>query len=191
MTTDDVGFIHDLIAHLSEQYCVDAARIYVNGMSNGGGMTYRLACQLSDEIAAAGMVDGAYTSFPGGCDPSRPIPIIAFHGKADPIVTLRRQPPVGFPPIETWVADWAARDQCDAAPQTIAGTVGDVSGIRYTGCAGNAEVDFYSIADGGHTWPGALPVARLRPSATPARTSTPRRPCGRSSPRTRLRTNLF
>ncbi|MFN8564132.1 MAG: PHB depolymerase family esterase [Anaerolineae bacterium] len=74
---DDVGFIRDLIAHLSDQLCIDGARIYVNGMSNGGGMTNRLACEAADVFAAAGMVAGAYTDF-GGCQPSRPIPVIAF-----------------------------------------------------------------------------------------------------------------
>lgn len=150
---DDVGFIRDLIAHVSDELCIDAARIYVNGMSNGGGMTNRLACDAADVFAAAGMVAGAYTEF-GGCNPARPIPVVAFHGVVDPIVPYAGSGEVFFPAIETWVADWAARDQCDTTPQTIDGTVGAVTGTRYAGCAGDAEVDFYSIADGGHTWPG-------------------------------------
>ncbi len=150
---DDVGFIRDLIAHLSDQLCIDGARIYVNGMSNGGGMTNRLACEAADVFAAAGMVAGAYTDF-GGCQPSRPIPVIAFHGVEDPIVPYQGVSEVYFPAIETWAADWAARDQCGATPAAIPGTVGDVTGTRYTGCAGDAEVDFYTITDGGHTWPG-------------------------------------
>lgn len=150
---DDVGFIRDLVAALSDQLCIDAARVYVNGMSNGGGMTNRLACEAADVFAAAGMVAGAYTDF-GVCDPARPISVIAFHGVKDPIVPYDGNREIVFPAVETWVADWAARDQCDAAPETIAGTVGAVTGTRYTGCAADAEVDFYSIADGGHTWPG-------------------------------------
>lgn len=150
---DDVGFIRDLIVELSDHLCIDATRVYVNGMSNGGGMTNRLACQAADVFAAAGMVAGAYTDF-GGCNPSRPIPVIAFHGAEDPIVPYEGSVQAFFPAIETWVADWAARDQCDAAPGAIPGTVGAVTGTRYTGCAGDAEVNFYSIADGGHTWPG-------------------------------------
>lgn len=150
---DDVAFIRDLVAELSVQLCVDPARVYVNGMSNGGGMTNRLACEAADVFAAAGMVAGAYTDF-GGCDPSRPIPVIAFHGVKDPIVPYDGVGEVRFPAVESWVADWAARDRCDPAPETIPDTVGAVTGTRYTGCAGGAEVDFYSIADGGHTWPG-------------------------------------
>ncbi|MCZ2099349.1 MAG: hypothetical protein LC121_24435 [Anaerolineae bacterium] len=150
---DDVDFIRDLIAELQAFYCIDPMRIYVNGMSNGGGMTNRLACEAADVFAAAGMVAGAYTDF-GGCDPSRPIPVIAFHGVKDPIVPYDGVDEVRFPAVESWVADWAARDQCNAVPETIPDTVGAVTGTRYTDCAGGAEVDFYSIADSGHTWPG-------------------------------------
>ena len=155
---DDVAFIRDLIAHLSDQLCVDAARIYANGLSNGGGMTNRLACELADEIAAVGTVAGAYTEFPGGCNPSRPMPVIAFHGVVDPIVPYEGNAQIHFPAIATWAADWAARDLCDPTPETIDGTVGAVTGIRYIDCADNAEVDFYTIADGGHTWPGGFPI---------------------------------
>ncbi len=150
---DDVAFIRDLVGQLEADLCIDAARVYVNGMSNGGGMTNRLACEAADVFAAAGMVAGAYTDF-GGCNPARPMPIVAFHGVEDPIVPYAGDERVRFPAVESWVADWAARDQCHETPETISGTVGMVTGSRYVGCAGNAEVDFYSIADGGHTWPG-------------------------------------
>ncbi len=155
---DDVAFFHDLINQLERDYCIDPARIYVNGLSNGGGMTNRLACEMSDVIAAVGMVAGAYTDFPGGCHPARPVPVIAFHGVIDPLVPYEGNADAGFPPIQTWAADWATRDQCDPTPQAVVGTVGDVTGIRYTGCAGDAEVVLYSIADGGHTWPGGVPI---------------------------------
>lgn len=152
--TDDVMFISAIIHTLEADHCIDPARVYVNGMSNGGGMSNRLACQLSDLIAAAGMVAGAYTEFPGGCHPARPVPIIAFHGVVDPIVPYGGDADVGFPAIEDWVAEWAARNQCDATPEPVEGTVGAVTGWRYVDCADDADVVFYSIADGGHTWPG-------------------------------------
>ncbi len=124
-------------------------------------MANRLACQLSDEIAAIGTVAGAYTEFPGGCQPTRPVPVIAFHGITDPIVPYNGNAGIHFPAIKDWVVSWATRDQCSLVPEPIAGTVGDVSGIKYTGCADNAEVDFYTISDGGHTWPGAPAVLSL------------------------------
>lgn len=152
--TDDVAFIRDLLIALQADYCIDPARIYVNGLSNGGGMTNRLACELADQIAAVGMVAGAYTEFPEGCNPSRPVPVIAFHGVLDPIVPYAGDAEINFPAVEDWAADWAARNECNPASESIPDTVGAVTGWRYTDCAGDAEVVFYSIADGGHTWPG-------------------------------------
>jgi polyhydroxybutyrate depolymerase len=158
---DDVAFIHDLISKLSDQYCIDPARIYVNGMSNGGGMTNRLACELSDQIAAVGMVSGAYTDFPGGCHPTRPVPVMAFHGKADPIVPYEGNAQIHFPAIEQWVADWSVRDQCDAAAKIVMQVTETVVSTRYPTCAAGAEVVFYSISDGGHTWPGSRPTLQF------------------------------
>lgn len=151
---DDVAFIRALILELQAMNCIDPARVYVNGMSNGGGMTNRLACQLSGLIAAAGMVAGAYSDFPGGCHPSRPIPIIAFHGVVDPIVPYEGNARARFPAIEDWAADWAVRNECDPTPELVEGTEGAVTGWHYINCADDADVVFYSIADGGHTWPG-------------------------------------
>jgi polyhydroxybutyrate depolymerase len=64
-----------------------------------------------------------------------------------------------YPPIEAWIAGWAARNGCDLTPQGIPAT-GDASGIRYTGCQDDAEVVLYTIDGGGHTWPGgnAIPL---------------------------------
>ncbi len=73
---DDVAFIRDLIGHISDEWCIDSARVYVTGLSNGGGMSNRLACEASDLFAAVGPVSGAYTEFEGGCNPTRPVPVI-------------------------------------------------------------------------------------------------------------------
>lgn len=154
---DDVAFIRSMITQLMTDNCIDPARIYVNGLSNGGGMTNRIACEMADVIAAVGTVAGAYTAFPGGCHPSRAVPVMAFHGTDDPIVPYAGSDTVFFPPVEVWVADWAARDECDPVPATL--QVGEhITGTRYTGCAGDAEVVFYSIEGGGHTWPGSDPL---------------------------------
>lgn len=152
---DDVGFFSDMIDTISQSLCIDSTRVYANGLSNGGGMSYRLACQLSDRITAIGGVAGAYTEF-GGCEPNRPVPFILFHGTDDSIV-----PYVGgdsamfnFPSIENFVLTWAERNECDLEPQneTIAD---DVSMMAYTGCANEADVILYTILGGGHTWAGA------------------------------------
>lgn len=157
---DDVQFIRDLIGTLEQDLCIDSTRIYVTGMSNGGGMTNRLACELADKIAAVGMVAGAYTTLPDGCNPTRPIPVIAFHGTADPLVNYKGDKRSGFPPIQTWAADWADRNGCDSKPDIIPAT-GDASGLHYQHCKANADVILYTIDGGGHTWPGS-PLGKLR-----------------------------
>lgn len=155
---DDVGFVRALVETLSAELCIDPARVYATGMSNGGGMSNRLACEAGDLIAAFGGVAGAY-ALETGCAPSRPVPFIAFHGTADPLVPYEGGTMQGMitPDIETWARDWAERDGCDLTPETFAPEDG-VSGTRYTGCAGDVEVVLYTIDNGGHTWPGGPPL---------------------------------
>ena len=151
----DVTFISDLINKLSAEYNVDPARVYANGLSNGGGMSFVLSCKLSERIAAFGSVAGAYSLPWGDCNPARPLPAIVFHGTADPIVPyqggLAGRSGFSLPSIPDWVDEFARRNGCDAAPQDLEAT-GDVSGVQYMNCAG--EVIFYTIAEGGHSWPG-------------------------------------
>lgn len=149
--TDDVGFIRALIARLSGEFCIDPARVFVNGLSNGAGMSHRLACDLSDVIAAAGGVAGAYPGANDACETGRPVPIIAFHGTEDPIVPYDGN--LALPGIEGWAAAWAARNGCNGSTEAIP-AVGDVRGLRYLNCQDDAEVVLYTVEGGGHTWPG-------------------------------------
>jgi polyhydroxybutyrate depolymerase len=157
----DVRFIADLIDELSRQYNIDPARIYANGLSNGGGMSHLLGCTLADRIAAVGGVAGAYAYPLEDCKPPRPVPMIVFHGTADPIVpyqggaTRGNQP--RLPVIPKWVAARAALNGCRPEPEALPAE-GAVSGLRYTDCDQGAEVEFYTIEGGGHTWPGGKPL---------------------------------
>lgn len=164
-SADDVQFMRDLFAELSTNLCIDPARIYVNGLSNGGGMTNLLACEVADRIAAVGTVAGAYNSIPGGCKPARPISVIAFHGTADPLVDYQGNRRMGLPSITAWAREWAVRDGCDLKPETIPAT-GDASGIHYQNCRGNADVILYTIDGGGHTWPGGRPIPFVGKTST-------------------------
>jgi len=162
---DDVAFLSDLIDTLSQQYNIDPQRVYVNGLSNGGGMSNTLACLRPERIAAIGGVAGAYTEPAGGCNPTRPVPVIAFHGTDDRIVPYAGGAAGGpqnfvFPAVPDWAAAWAERNGCDATPDTLPAQ-GEVSGVRYTGCTDSAEVVFYTVEGGGHNWPGGgrLPEA--------------------------------
>lgn len=155
---DDVAFIRAVIAEITENYCIDAARIFVNGLSNGGGMTHRLACEMADQIAAVGTVAGAYPALETECEPARPIPVISFHGTEDPLVPYNGNRML--PPIQDWAAEWAARNGCDPTPENIPAT-GDTSGVHYVNCDDNADVILYTIDEGGHTWPGGFPLLIL------------------------------
>ena len=96
-------------------------------------MTNRLGCDLADVIAAIASVSGAY-NFWQDCTPSRPMPIAAFHGKADNIVPYEgsRQRALE-PPIHDWAAAWAQRDQCDAT-SAITQPVQDVTREAWSNC---------------------------------------------------------
>jgi polyhydroxybutyrate depolymerase len=81
---DDVGFTSDMIDEISSSYCVNSDRVYATGISNGGFMSYRLACDLADRIAAIGPVAAANVTF--SCAPSRPVPVLAMNGTDDILV---------------------------------------------------------------------------------------------------------
>jgi polyhydroxybutyrate depolymerase len=151
----DVNFISDLIDKLAGQYNIDPARIYANGLSNGGGMSFK----LSNRIAAIGSVSGAYLFPWEECNPSRPVPAVIFHGTADPIVPYQGGPSdmfnVPFPVIPEWVDTYASHNGCDPIPQKST-VSGDVKRAQYTHC--KADLVFYTISGGGHAWPGGTPL---------------------------------
>ncbi len=155
----DVKFISALIDTLSAHYNVDSSRIYANGLSNGGGMSFALSCTLSNRIAAIGVVAGAQTLAWRWCTDQRPMPMIAFHGTADTHIPynggaswLSSRP---FPNIPRWTANWARRNHCQTAPVDSSITP-DVVRRTYTQCADGSPVVLYTIRGGGHTWPGGM-----------------------------------
>jgi len=153
----DVRFISELIDTLMTDYNIDPTRIYANGLSNGGGMSFVLSCTLSDRIAAVGTVAAAQTLPFSWCKDSTPVPLIAFFGTADPVVRYHGGKswvaPMAFPRVTTWVADWARRNRCGAKPVDSV-IAADVTRRQYTDCADDAEVVLFTIRGGGHTWPG-------------------------------------
>jgi polyhydroxybutyrate depolymerase len=157
----DVQFISELIDRLEAAYNIDRERIYANGMSNGGGMSFVLSCTLSDRIAAVGMVGAAQTLPWRWCTDHRPVPMIAFHGTADRMAPYNGGrstiAPDLFPSIPAWTAKWAGRNRC--GPNPVESVVAaDVTRREYTNCADDAAVVFYIVRGGGHSWPGGEPL---------------------------------
>lgn len=161
-TNPDLTFISDLIDQLEGQYNIDPARIHANGLSNGGGMSFVLSCELSERIASVGMVSGAYLLPWDECRPARKLPMIVFHGTADGVVPYYGGPSrsfnLPFPDIPKWVETAARRNGCAEHPTDLPAS-GDVSGVRFTDC--EADVVFYTITGGGHAWPGGEPMPEI------------------------------
>jgi polyhydroxybutyrate depolymerase len=155
---DDIAFVGKIIDELELKLCVDPHRIYATGMSNGGFLSHRIACELSTRVAAVAPVAGVL-AIPT-CLPARPVPIFQFHGTADGLVAYNGNPGLGFPSVPQTMAAWAARNGCGkTARETV--KKGDVTCLTYDGCKAGAEVSLCTVMNGGHTWPGGTPVPTL------------------------------
>jgi polyhydroxybutyrate depolymerase len=154
----DLQFMRDLILGPEQRLNVDPARVYTTGISNGAQMTNRMGCELADLVAAIAPVSGGYFRAQR-CDPSRPVPVVAFHGTADQLLPYEGQGQLLLP-VREWAAGWAARNGCGASP-TISFQHGQVTGETWGGCRASADVVLYTIEGGGHSWPGSATAPRL------------------------------
>jgi polyhydroxybutyrate depolymerase len=162
---DDVKFIRLLIQKLTSTYKINPKKIYATGMSNGAMMTYRLACELSQYLAAIAPVSGTLlTTQP--CQPAKAVPVLHIHSAID-----NKVPYAGgyglagyyFPPVDSTLRVWAAINGCNASPRDITDTT-LYTYTQYTNCSKNTTVQRYLTKDGGHSWPGGLAA---RPAADP------------------------
>lgn len=155
----DIVFLTDLIDALSRAYPIDPNRIYINGLSNGGGMSFAYSCAFPESVAAFGSVAGAYVKPWESCEQARPVPAVIFHGDADPIVPFTGRQSgrdnIPLPDIDTWVRQLAEHNGC-SGPTAEIPTAAGVLGERFENCA--ADLHYYVIAGGGHTWPGGNPL---------------------------------
>ena len=174
----DIAFIEAMLDQIGAQRCIDLARVYVTGLSNGAFMTSALACVLADRIAAVAPVAGIQA--PKACKPARAVPAVAFHGTADEYVAyggglgsaaLNLPAPDGSgrklseggglpkeavtgPTVPETTAAWARRNGCERRA-TRRRVASDVTRIAYAGCRRGADVQLYRVRGGGHTWPGS------------------------------------
>jgi len=142
---DDVGFARAVVADLKQKLCIDPRRVYATGMSNGGFMSHRLACEAADLFAAIGPVAGALGV--SNCQPSRPVPVIHFHGTEDGLVdydTLALNA----------IAQWVTANGCTDAQPAETYNQGDVRCETYSQCQAGVEVTLCTVTGGGHCWPG-------------------------------------
>ena len=153
-TTDDVGFINSVINFLNDEYSIDPKRIYSTGMSNGGYMSFKLACDLSSRIAAVVSVTGSMTNQTfDGCNPSHSTSVAQIHGLQDTVVSYAGN---GFSkPIEEVMDYWVSNNNCESEPDTseISGSNGGGIHDVYSGCDNETNVELYLMTNMGHTWP--------------------------------------
>jgi polyhydroxybutyrate depolymerase len=170
---DDVGFVRALLDELARRLPVDSSRVYATGLSNGAMMSYRLAAELSDRIAAIAPVAGA-SAMPR-FHAKRMVPILHVHSVDDPRALYKGGlgPPFPFTnvrvmhqPVEEVLSHWAAFGGCN--PKAVLreerrGTAGTPSAEHtaklyvYTGCRDGTEVALWQLTGVGHVWPGAEP----------------------------------
>jgi polyhydroxybutyrate depolymerase len=149
---DDVAYVSDVIDHVSAQVCIDPARVYATGFSGGARMSSLLACRLNTRIAAIAPMAGL--RWPGSCT-GRAIPVLTFHGLADPQNTYaghaEGRGEEWLESVPEALAGWAGHNGC--AGQVISeDPAGPLSTMRYEGCRNGAEVRLVRIDGLGHTW---------------------------------------
>ena len=159
-TTDDVSFTEALIDELANQYAINLDRVYATGMSNGGYMSFLLACQLSEKIAAVASVTGSMTPETyNACNAQHPTPILQIHGTGDSTVPYNGD--TWTRSIEDVISYWANYNNCETNPTNTALTDIDpsdgstVEHIVYINGDNGLTTEHMKVIGGGHTWPGS------------------------------------
>ncbi len=158
----DIDFVDHLIDSIKAHYNINAGRIYSTGMSNGGFMTYEMACKLSGRFAAFASVCGSmqaqhFTS----CNAVHPTPFMEIHGTTDGVVKYDGTPGstfIAFTHIDTLVKHWVQYNNCNMTPviDTIAddpNPIDSARAVHYVWSGGAAPVELYKIIGGSHSWP--------------------------------------
>jgi polyhydroxybutyrate depolymerase len=168
---NDVAYLDRIITEIEGKLAVDPKRIDVAGHSNGGFMSYRMACAHGDRIAALASLAGQTFANPADCAPSAPVAVLHIHGTADDTVHYEGGTLEGigsgplmssYPGAEATVAAWATYDGCSTTPETPAkrvdvdadigngGSPDEASVTRWSGCRPGGTVELWTIPGGGH-----------------------------------------
>ena len=153
-TVDDIGFFNSLYTRLIYDYNIDLSRVYSTGMSNGGYMSYYLACLMNDKISAVASVTGAMSQYTQIiCNPTHPTPIMEIHGTADLTVP--------FNDIISGLDYWINYNNCNfiadttVIPDLVLGDWSTVEHIVYNNGDNGSTTELFKVNNGGHTWPGS------------------------------------
>ena len=168
---DDVGFLRQVIDRVAAEVPIDRTRVFATGMSNGGFMSMRLACQLSDRIRAVAAVTAQLSvDLLPQCRPTRPVGVLLINGTDDPLVpyaggevSLFRQKRGKIISTEDTFRFWARHNRCRGSvnvsqlPDLDPADETRIELHRYAGCAFGRDTRLLKVMGGGHTWPQGLP----------------------------------
>lgn len=157
---NDVNFIRQLIGKLTGSYKIDPKKIYATGHSNGGMLSYRLACEMADKIAAIA-VSGCSMMVTQPCNASRAVPILHMHSEKDTDVPVNGGYGTGpsgayFHPLDSVFNVWSQKNVC-SIPNQVVTTTAKYTLRKWSGCNNGTTIEYYLTKDGGHAWPGGLP----------------------------------
>jgi len=160
-TVNDINFTSTLIDSIASEYSINLDRVYSTGMSNGGFMSYQLACELSDRIAAIASVTGSMNlGWFNSCNPSHPMPVMEIHGTLDPTVSYNAS---SFTESIPNIMDfWENFNNCNSTaivtnvPNTNTADGCTAEHQIWENGSNGVAVEHYIIIDGEHSWPGAL-----------------------------------
>ena len=151
-TADHVGFARALVSELSAAACIDSKRVYSLGLSAGGYFGYRLACEAADVFAAFAGVSAQMGV--DNCQPSRPVPVLHFHGTGDQLVGYNApEPSAEGLDVPGMMRRWSERNGCTKGPETTF-QMGVATCQTWSQCTGDVLVTLCSIEGTGHCWPG-------------------------------------
>ena len=146
---DDSGFMTAVLDEAEARLCVEPTRIFFEGLSNGGYLVHRVACELTDRVGAIGAVAGLL-QLPT-CAPTKPMPVFLVHGTADQLVS--------YDWVDQTVSYWVAKNHCTTTATTYQNGVATC--VTHGGCTDGADVVLCTMQGGGHQWPGGETVPFL------------------------------
>lgn len=178
-SVDDVKFVRDLLDRIEADWCIDPKRVFATGMSNGGFLSHRLACEVYDRLAAVAPVAGVLGIDPAKCHPTRAVPILHFHGTSDPMVPYDGGTPLwpqlglglNFRSVAKTLDHWRTVNGCSTFKSTFF-TNGDATCVEWPDCKDGAQTSLCTIDGGGHTWPGGIPIPAGKTSTDISATTT-------------------
>lgn len=155
---NDVSFLEALVSQLAQTYCIDRTHVDATGFSGGARMASQLGCDASSVFAAIAPVSGL--RFPSPCPSTRPVPVVSFHGTADPVDPYDGNGQAYWTySVPTAAARWGTHNGCATNPTATTVTAGVVL-TSYGSCAQGAAVQLYAVTGEGHEWPGGPKLPR-------------------------------